>query len=175
MRITPLDLRNHSFARRWAGYATEEVDEFLRLVAEDYETALRELEGQRDQMARLETRLEELSANEQVLQETLTLAQKLSEDLKRTAMKEAEVLVGEAEVKGEKVLEAAHRRAAALAEDIREMKQLKTRLAASVRGAIETHLRLLDGLAADPPGDPLMEAKVAYLRRSSKEVGVRDG
>jgi len=140
-------------------------------VAEDYEAALREAEAQREQVSRLKQRVEELAANEQILQETLTTAQKLSEDLKRTAMKEAEVIVSEAEVKGEKILDAAHRRAAKLAEDIREMKQLKTRLSAAVRAAIDTHLGLLDSLAADPPDDPLLEGKVAYLTRSPREAG----
>jgi cell division initiation protein len=169
MRITPLDLQNHRFARRLAGYSQEEVDEFLRLVAEDYEAALREAQAQRERVARLEQRVEELAANEQILQDTLTAAQKLSEDLKRTAMKEAEVIVSEAEVKGEKILDAAHRRAAKLAEDIREMKQVKTRLSSAVRAVIDMHLGLLDGLAADPPDDPLIEGKVAYLTRSPRE------
>ena len=170
MRVTPLDLRNHRFPRRWTGYAREEVDEFLRLVAEDYEAVLRELEAQREQLSRSQSRLEELSGNEQVLRDTLTTAQKLSEDLKRTAIKEAEVLVSEAEIQGEKVLDAAHRRAARLAEDIREMKQLKTHLTSAVRAAIETHLGLLDGLAADPPDDPILQGKVAYLTRNPKEA-----
>jgi cell division initiation protein len=168
MRITPLDLRNHRFPRRVAGYAQEEVDDFLRLVAEDYEAALREIEAQREQVARLEQRVEELGINEKILQETLITAQKLSEDLKQTSIKEAEVIVGEAEVKGEKVLDAAHRRAAKLAEDIREMKQLKTRLSTAVRAAIDTHLGLLEGLAANPPDDPLLDGKVAYLTRSPR-------
>lgn len=170
MRITPLDLRNHRFPRRMTGYAPAEVDEFLRMVAEDYEGALREIERQREQLIRLETRVDELAANEQVLQDTLTMAQKLSEDLKRTAMKEAEVTVSEAEIRGEKVLEAAHRRAAQLAEDIREMKQLKGQLSAAVRVAIETHLGLLESLAADPPDDPLLDGKVAYLTRARQEA-----
>ena len=167
MRITPLDLRNHRFGRRLAGYAPEEVDEFLSLVAEDYEGALRDLSRQGEQMARLESELELLRANEQVLRDTLTTAQKVSEDLKRTAVKEAEVLVGEAELKGEKMLEAAHKRAASLAEDIREMKQLKTRLATSVRASFETHLRLLDSLTAEPGGEPAGEKRVGYLRRTA--------
>jgi cell division initiation protein len=168
MRITPLDLRNHRFPRRVAGYAQEEVDDFLRLVAEDYEAALREAEARREQVTRLEQRVEELGINEKILQETLITAQKLSEDLKQTSIKEAEVIVGEAEVKGEKILDAAHRRAAKLAEDIREMKQLKTRLSTAVRAAIDTHLGLLEGLAANPPDDPLLEGKVAYLTRSPR-------
>ena len=163
MRVTPLDLRNHRFPRHWTGYAQEEVDEFLRLVAEDYEAVLRQVETQREQLIQLEARLEVLSANEQVLRDTLVTAQKLSEDLKRTAIKEAEVLVSEAEIQGEKVLDAAHRRAARLAEDIREMKYLRTRLSASVRAAIETHMGLLDGLSADDADDPILDGKVSYL------------
>jgi cell division initiation protein len=177
MRITPLDLRNHAFPRRMAGYAREEVDDFLRMVAEDYESALREVEKQREQRVRLEAQLEQLTANEQVLQDTMTTAQKLSEDLKRTAIKEAEVIVGEAEIKGEKVLDAAHRRAATLAEDIRSMKQLKGQLSASVRASIETHLGLLESLAADAPEDPYLEGKVSYLTkvRTEAKAGGREG
>jgi len=173
MKITPLDLRSHDFPRQLAGYAREEVDQFLRLVAEDYEAALRESEQQREQIARLEARLEELTAHEQILKDTLTMAQKLSEDLKRTAIKEAEVMVSEAEIKGEKVLDAAHRRAAKLAEDIREMKQLKGRLSASVRATIETHLGLLESLAVEAPDDPMLDGKVAYLTQARSETKVR--
>jgi len=175
MRITPLDLKNHRFPRRVAGYAQEEVDEFLRLAAEDYEAALREAEAQREQVGRLKQRVAELVANEKVLQETLTTAQRLSEDLKRTAMKEAEIIVSEAEIRGEKILDAAHTRAAKLAEDIREMKQLKTRLSAAVRAVIDTHLGLLDGLAANPPDDALLEGKVAYLTRTPREAKTGGG
>ncbi len=162
MRITPLDLQNHHFRRRLAGYAPDEVDEFLRLVADDYAAALREIEAQRAEIAKLGQRVEDLVANEDVLQETLTTAQKLAEELKRTAMKEAEV-------KSEKVLEAAHRRAAKLAQDISEMKNLKLRLAASVRAVIETHLELVDGLAKDRPEDPELEGMVAYLTGAPRE------
>ena len=49
-------------------------------------------------------------------------------------------MISEAEVKGEKILDAAHRRAAKLAEDIREMKALRSRLAVALRTTIETHL-----------------------------------
>lgn len=175
MRITPLDLRNHRFPRRWTGYSCEEVDEFLQLVSEDYEAVLAQLEQKHGDLLRLQARIEQLSANEQILQDTLTTAQKLAEDLKRTAIKEAEVIVGEAELQGEKVLDAAHRRAATLAEDIREMKALKTQLASAVRTTIETHLGLLEGLAADPPNDPILEGKVAYLNRSTKNVKAGQG
>ncbi|MEZ4330779.1 MAG: DivIVA domain-containing protein [Myxococcota bacterium] len=48
MRMTLLDIQNaHAFARRWRGYDLDEVDAFLRIVAEDYENPVRENEGMR--------------------------------------------------------------------------------------------------------------------------------
>ncbi len=171
MRLTALDIRNHRFETRWRGYDPGEVDTFLRMASEDYEAVVREAEGLREKVRTLEARVEQLSAQEQTLRETIVTAQGLAEDLKRTAVKESEVLVGEAEVKAEKILDAAHRRAAKLAEDIREMKQLRTRLGAAVRSTIETHLALLEGLAGELPEDPLLDGKVTYLARNTKGTG----
>jgi len=111
VRITPLDVRNHPFRRKLSGYDREEVDAFLRMVAEDYEGVLREAEGLREQVVKLETRVADLAANETVLQETLTTAQKLSEDLKRTAVKEAEVVIGSRYVAGGSAAQMPSRRA----------------------------------------------------------------
>jgi cell division initiation protein len=165
MRITPLDIRKHHFPSRLQGYDRQEVDAFLRMIADDYESVVREAASLREDATRLGVKVEELSANEQIIKETLTTAQKLSEDLRQTAIRESEVRVAEAEVKAEKILDAAHRRAARLAEDIREMKILRTRLSAAVRTTIETHLELLEGLSEDVPEDPLLQGKVASLRR----------
>lgn len=166
MRITPLDVRNHVFPRRWLGYDREEVDAFLRMISSDYETSLRELQRLRDQVGQLEGRVKELLGNERLLQETLTSAQKLSEDLKQTAVKEAELIVSEAEIQGEKVLEAAHRRAARLAEDLREMKQLRGRVAAALQATLEHHLHLLEELSRDPAGEEALEGRIEALNQA---------
>ena len=175
MRITPLDIRNHAFARRMSGYDREEVDAFLQMVAEDFEGLVRDLSAARRDNATLKARVDDLTSHESVLKDTLTTAQQLAEDLKRTAAKEAEVLISEAEIKAEKILDAAHRRAAQLAEDIREMRMLKIRLAADVRATLEAHLGMLEGLAADPPEDPQLDGKVAYLTRSPGDLKSEGG
>lgn len=166
MRLTPLDIQNHHFAQRLRGYDPEEVQAFHRMVAEDFEGLIRESERLRERIRELESRVEEMGAREALLRQTLVTAQEVSEDLRRTAAKEAEVMLAEAEVRAEKVLDAAHRRVAKLAEDIREMRMLRTRLAASVRSAIETHLTILDGLAGELPDDPILDGKVAFLTKT---------
>jgi cell division initiation protein len=170
VRLTPLDIQSHHFARGVRGFDREEVETFLRMVAEDFEAVLRESERRRERVAELEARVEEMAGREETLRATLMTAQEVSEDLRRTAAKEAEVLLAEAEVKAEKVLDAAHRRVAKLTEDIREMRTLRARLGASVRAVIETHLALLDGLTSELPEDPALDGKVAYLA-AAKSTG----
>ena len=144
------------------------------MVSEDYEALVRESESYRESVLRLEAQVEKLSSNEAILQETLTTAHRLSEDLKSTAIKEAEALLGKAEIKAEKILDAAHRRATKLAGDLREMKQLRIRLAASVRSTIETHLGMLEVLAKPPAEEPSLGGAAAFLAHEG-EVAVDPG
>jgi len=173
VKLTPLDIQKHVFSRRLRGADPLEVESFLQLVSEDYEALMRERDRLQERVDQLEARVEELARNEKTLQDTLVTAQTLSEDLKKTAMREAEVRVTEAELQAEKVLEASHRRAARIAEDIREMKALRGRLAAALRQTLETHLALVDTIGTIDESDLEVE-KVAYLagaqpRRASSE------
>jgi cell division initiation protein len=166
MRITPLDVRNHHFNRRLSGLDRSEVESFLQLVSEDYEQLLRENETQGERNRQLEQRVEQLMADERLLKETLLSAQTMADDLREAAVKESEVLVGSAEVQAEKILDACHRRAARLAEEIREMRGLRTRLAVALRSTIESHLAMVDSIQ-DAAEDESGEAVVTYLARTT--------
>ncbi len=174
MRMTPLDVQSYKFAHRLRGYDLEEVESFLRIVSEDYEGLVLENVSQTDRIRRLEARLEELSAQEALLKETLLSAQAMTEELRCSAERDAELRLAEVEVRAEKILDASHRRAAGLAQDIREMRSLRARLAESFRSAAETHLSLLETLETDPEQDPLIqglvEGTVAYLKRDSRNT-----
>jgi cell division initiation protein len=149
VRLTALDIQNHKFSTRWRGLDPGEVETFLRLIAEDFETLTRECDAARETIRTLTQRVEELSGSERKLQETLISAQNLSDDLKRTAVKEAEIIVSESELKSEKIVESAQRQAGKIAEDIREMRLLRGRLRGALRATIESHLAMLDGLSED--------------------------
>ena len=166
MRITPLDIRNHTFSTRMRGLDGAEVESFLHLVSEDYEALVRDNESQAERIRQLEQRVEQLVADERLLKETLLSAQAMTTDLREAAVKESEVLVGEAEVKAEKILDAAHRRAAKITEEIREMRGLRTRLAESLRAALDAHRALVDNLEEASHEDE-DEGKVTYLARTS--------
>jgi hypothetical protein len=91
----------------------------------------------------------------------------MKQDMRATAQKECEAVIGEAEIRAEKILDASHRRAARLAENIREMRGLRISLAEALRSSIDTHLGLIENLSNDPIDDALVdgmvEGKITYL------------
>jgi cell division initiation protein len=149
MRMTPLQIKSHRFARQLRGYDREEVDSFLSLATDDYASVLMENESHRNRLRMLEERLTELTTQEQLLKLTLLNAQSMSEKLRQSAQKECDLLLNEAEFRAQRIVEAAHRRAGQLHESIREMQGLRTTLAASLRSSIATHLGLVENLMRD--------------------------
>jgi cell division initiation protein len=150
MRITPLEVQNHQFARRLSGYDPEEVGTFLHMVADDYEKVVRENARMKDRIYQLEKRIDELASGEKILRSTLVSAQDMAEKLRETAVAESEVLLSTAESRAEKIMDASHRRAARLGEEVRELKGLRTRYATALRSTINTHLSLIDHLENEP-------------------------
>lgn len=163
MRLSPLDIQNHHFGHRFRGYDATEVDNFLHMLTEDYDSLIAENESLKSTVRKLDQRVTDLLGNEKTLQNAIITAQSMTDDLRQAALKESEMLIAQTEIKAEKMLDASHRRVATMAEEIREMKMLKTRLASAVRNTIETHLQLLEGLAEEPLGISTAENKIAYL------------
>lgn len=171
MRMTPLDIQSHTFRRsRFKGVDSEEVEGFLRLAAEDYEALLRDNERQKERIRQLEERIHGLAAQEKLLKDTLVNAQAMSEDLQRAAVKEAQVLISEAEVRAEKIMDASHRRAARLNEDIRELHGTRAQLAAGLRACVESHLAMIDRITQEP-GEAPAAADMGHLARSEANRG----
>jgi cell division initiation protein len=172
MRMTPLEIHTHRFGRRFSGLDAEEVEAFLRMVSEDYESVLMENESYKHRIHRLEEEIGRLSEQEQLLKQTLLSAQCLTQEMRATAVRETEVLIGEAEVRAEKIIDAAHRRAHQIAESIRELKGLRGGLAEGLRTAIQTHLKLIERLETESGDegealvDGIVDGKVAVLKSS---------
>src|SRR5260370_8269466 len=106
MRISPLDIRQQQFTVRWfRGFDKHEVDAFLDDVADDYETVLKDNALLKEQLATLEERSRGLTEREKALQDTLVTTQRLGDEMKAAARREAELHMREPELRGEKLLE----------------------------------------------------------------------
>jgi cell division initiation protein len=101
MRVTPLDIIQKQFTPGKRGYDSDEVRAFLESVRESMEELLKENQRLKDLVATRDREVAELRDNESDIKDTLILARRLSDDLKRTARREADVAVGEARLEAD--------------------------------------------------------------------------
>ena len=153
MRITPHDIRQQQFSSRMLkGYDPHEVDAFLDDVAEDYEAVLKETALLREQIATIEERSRGVGERERSLQETLVTTQRLAEEMKAAARREAELIVREAELRAEKVLEAVRGEEARIRTEIHALRRMRRQVFEDMTSTLERYQRLVN--AEEPPADP---------------------
>ena len=105
--ITPLDMRQARFSSALRGFDKDDVTTFLQEAAEGFDHALRENERLRIEIVRLETSLNHFRELEDSLKATLMNAQKVAEDMRDSAQKEADRIVREAEGRVELMMQKA--------------------------------------------------------------------
>jgi len=157
MNITPLDITQREFRRRLRGWDPEEVKAFLEGVADELELLVKEVTARDERIQRLEGQVAVYQEREEALRKTLYSAQRLTEQLKETAKKEADLIRQEAELHAEKLLEQAHRQAGELQAQIADLKRQKVIFEAKLRASLKIHLDLLEGRGeklANPPLAP---------------------
>jgi cell division initiation protein len=135
MKLTPIDIRKQEFKKVMRGYDPVEVDTFMDMVANEFESLLKEQRESRDRIVETDTQLKDYRQIEKALQQTLLQAQETTGKSYETARKEAELILRDAEMKGAKITEQAN---ATLARMTSELSQLQGR-----REVLLTKLRLL--------------------------------
>lgn len=144
MKITPLDIQQQQFkGKLFGGLNPDEVDSFLQAVAQEMENLNRENALFREQTQKMAAESEVLAQREKDLRETLLAAQRITEEMKSNAQKEAGLIIAEAEVKAEKILAEAENKLVLLRNDIQELRRQKIQFESSFRSLIETHTKML--------------------------------
>jgi cell division initiation protein len=105
MNVSPLDLRQQKFRRKFRGFDPVEVTSFMAAVADDYEQALRETDRLRQELIRSEAALSAHKEHEKNLQSTLMTAQRVSDDIRATAEGEAHRIIRDAQGRSELLLD----------------------------------------------------------------------
>ena len=155
MRITPHDIRQQQFtSKMFKGYDPHEVDAFLDDVAEDYESVLKETALLREQMAAIEERSRGVNEREKSLQETLVTTQRLAEEMKAAGRREAELIVREAELRAEKVLEAVRGEDARIRTEIHALRRMRRQVFEEMTSTLQRYQRLVSAEdVAEVPDD----------------------
>ena len=144
MNLTPLDVQQQQFRVRFRGFDIREVDLFLEQVAEAFTALKSENKELREEIRSLKLETQGYKEREETFKRAMLNSQKVLEQMKDNARKSAEVIVADAEVKAEKVLNRAHNRLSQLHEDIAELKRQRMQIEVQIRAVIESHTKLLE-------------------------------
>jgi DivIVA domain-containing protein len=147
MAVTPLDILQKRFgpARR-GGYEPEEVHKFLDEARESLEACLRENLRLREELDARETELARLRSEGDEVKDALILARRLVSEMETTARREADLLLGEARLEVERILESAHEEERVLQDHLMRLKSARLHHLAQHRALLDTQLRMLDEL-----------------------------
>ena len=138
MKVTPLDLRQQRFKTVMRGYDRGEVQAFLLEVSDDYEHALRDNDRLRQEVAKLEAVLGEHRGQERNLRNTLLTAQKLADEIKENAQKEASLVVREAEGQRDLILQKAQARFEDVQREIEALRMKRREVENELEGLVRT-------------------------------------
>jgi len=146
MKITPLDIQQQQFkGKMLGGLDPEDVDAFLQTVAGEMENLIRENNELKEQQARQSRDMLDMAEKEKDLRETMLAAQRITEDMKANAKKEASLIVSEAEIKAERIVADAERQLGELKTRIEDIRRQKIQFEMSLKGLLDSFARQLSG------------------------------
>ena len=144
MKLTPTDVQRQAFGKRFRGFDPDEVRAFLGAVAEEMAGLQRERDGVEQQLRHLELIVNEHREREAILKNTLLTAQKAAEDIREGARREADTVIKQAELQGDRLLDLAQTRAHEVERGILELRGHRTALRTDIRALITRLTHLLD-------------------------------
>ncbi|QWV92073.1 DivIVA domain-containing protein [Geomonas oryzisoli] len=144
MKITPMDIQQQQFkGKMLGGLDPEDVDAFLQVVAGEMEELIRENNDLKERLNRNATAMTEMEAREAQLRETMLAAQRITEEMKANAQKEAHLMISEAELKGERIVADAENKLVQLNNQIQDLKRDKLQFESGFKNLLDTYYKLL--------------------------------
>ncbi len=172
MKLTPLDIQQQQFRKKILnGYDKREVDMFMELVRNEMEELITENMGIKQQIKEKTLTLNEYRDREQTIKETMITTQRLKDDIRANSVKEAQLIIADAKIKAEEIINSAQNRYMEIINEIKELRRQKIQLEASLRAVLETHLKMLDTETAKEQKD--IDDTLAVMMNKSKSSNAR--
>lgn len=144
MALTPLEVRKQEFKKGMSGYHVQEVRNFLHLVAEELESQVRQNAALNERIKELDAKIEDYRRMEKLLQDTMTTTQQATNQLRENAKKEAETIIEQSKLEGERMLQSVRDEESRLRQELGMLESQKIALISELKGTLETYLKMLE-------------------------------
>lgn len=152
MKLTPLDIKKQVFKKVMRGYDPIEIETFLEMVAEEYEALIKEKNNLSDEVLKLRTQLKDYQEVEKTFKESLMNAQQTINQSRENSKRESDLIIKEAEVRAEKIIENAKMQLIEMKNELMVIKAQKDSFSKRLRHLLESQLELLSVLEIDDLG-----------------------
>lgn len=162
MKLTSMDISNKEFRKSMRGYDTEEVNDFLERVSEDYETLYKENSSLKEKIQVLTDKIDHYGKMEVTIQNTLLLAQNAADQARTVAQKEADLIIKNANDSAKKVIDKSNLGVMQLNEDFDRAKGEFMKFRAQYKNFMNTQMDMFTSLEKEfnekyNIGAPLLE------------------
>ena len=141
--ITPNEILRKKFSQAFRGYKPEEVTDFLKAVAAEFEETLRQNLFLADKVKQLEDAVDEYRQMESTLKNTLISSQRVGQDIKEEAERKSNLILSESELEAERVIQKSRTRKERLEEETFQMLNQHKRFRAEFVALMEGHGKML--------------------------------
>jgi cell division initiation protein len=150
MRLSATDIRQQQFAVKLIrGFDPQEVDAFLDEMADDWDELNKENNLLKEQLTIAEEQKKLAEEQNKNLQQTLVVAQKMAEEFRESSKRAADIVLREAQLQAEKLLEEKRQEQTRLTADVEALKQIKRQLAEELLSTLRLTERLVEQKLAD--------------------------
>ncbi len=144
MNLTPLDIRKQRFRQVLRGFDRDEVNAFLEMVGDEYESLIRKNDESKKQANDLQNRLNSYVKIDRDLRDTMIMISKMRESTRIEARKEADIVIQNAELEAEKLIGSHRRQQRELQSQIEQLKADHRSLELKIRSMSKAMSRIIE-------------------------------
>jgi cell division initiation protein len=145
MSLTPVEIRHVKLGRGFSGYDRKETDRLLSDIVASFEQVWRERADLRDEMEELEAELARQKEIEGALRNTLISAERMADDVRTQARREADVIIAEARASARDIVSGAENERERIHTEVRRLRTLEVDVRADYRAFLVSALDRLEG------------------------------
>lgn len=146
MRLSPLEIEHMEFPRGAGGYQRRHVRDFLERVGEEVGDLLREVQALQSELDAAKQQVGELQAKEAELQRAVIAAERIANEIKENAKREAKLVLDEAERVRERRLADLDNEVSRTRSDLDRLARERGLFREQFRGLLQAYTRSLEAI-----------------------------
>ena len=166
MGITPLVVQQKEFTTRFRGFDVQEVDIFLEDITTELANLNNAIQTVQEKNHRLILENRGYKNRESSMKNAMIQSQKVLDQMKENAKKSSQLIIANAEVEAEKMLNRAHKRLSQLHSDIIELKRQRIQLEMQISAVLDSHSKMLEMTKEENKAADETDSTIKFIKQA---------